>query len=100
MLRGATLGGLPTITYIPVASYAVWRIVRAMSQEEYIVHQQGVSLSCWRKIPYKRASGKAEGGNLTCRGITFLPPDAAAPLLYLEGNLAEFSRELFPWLVS
>ena len=45
-------------------------------------------------------SSKAEGRNLTFLGITFLPKDATVTLFHIEGNVAEFSRQLFPRLAS
>ena len=36
------------------------------------------------------------GRSLSCRGLTFLLPDAAAPLFHLEGSVGEFSKELSP----
>ena len=77
------------ITYIPVASFAARRGIIAMPLENKIVHLEGVSPSSWQTTPRERVSGKAEVRNLTCRGLTLLPPDAAAPLIYLEGNIAE-----------
>ena len=61
-----------------------------MPQEDHIVHLEGFfSSSCW-KTPCERESGKAKERDLTWRGITFLPMDAAASLVHLEGNMAEF----------
>ena len=71
-----------------------------MPREDHIVHMEEVSTSIWQTKPYKRASGKAEGRKLTCRGLTFFPLDATVPLLHLVGNLAEFSRQLFPRIAS
>ena len=71
--------GLPTTTEIPVPSFAVRRGVSAMLWEYHIVHLEGVSPSSWKTTPCEWASSKAEGRNLTCRGITFLPPDVVAP---------------------
>ena len=50
--------------------------------------------------PYNRVRGKAEGWNLVFQGVTFLPLDAAAPLIHLERNIAELSHKLFPRLTS
>ena len=38
-------------------------------------------------MPYKRASGKAEGRNLTYRGLTFISPDTVVPLINAKGNI-------------
>ena len=54
---------------------------------------------------------RASGGSLSLnlaedsvqegrRGITFIPPDAATSLVHLEGNVVEFSIELFPLMAS
>ena len=92
--------GLPAITEIPVASFAAWYIISALSQEYHIVHLEGFSPSRWRSNTWERESINAEGWKLTCQGITFLPTDVAVTLLNLEGNVAEFSRQLFPRLAS
>ena len=48
----------------------------------------------------KRKSGKGEGHNLTYWGLTFLPLDAAAPLINMEENIKEFSWRLSTLLTS
>ena len=57
--------GLPAITDIPVAPFAVRCIVNAVPWGYHIVHVEGVSTPSWRSTPCERASGKAEGQNLT-----------------------------------
>ena len=88
--------GIPAITEIPVASFAVQCIVSAVPWDYQIVHVEGVSTLSWRSTPCERASGKSEGRNLAYRGLTFLRLDVAAPLVNVEGNIAEVSRLLFP----
>ena len=95
-----TSEGPPVITEIYVASFTERHVFSAVSWEYHIVHLDRVLPSIWKTNPCERASGKAEGQNLTCRGLTFIPPDAAALLLCMEGNVAEFSRQLFPRLAS
>ena len=51
-------------------------------------------------MPCERVSHKEDGQSLSCWGLTFLPPDAAAPLFHLEGSVGEFSKELFPLLAG
>ena len=91
--------GLPAITDIPVASFGELRVVSAVSRDDHRVHLEGFLPSVCQKIPCKRAIRKEEGQSLTCRGVTFFPPDAAAPLFYLEGSIGDFSKQLFPLLV-
>ena len=43
--------GLPMITEIPVASFAVRRFIGAVIQEDHIVLVEGVSPSIWHTIP-------------------------------------------------
>ena len=66
--------GLSSISDILVYSFAVRRVGRAVLREDHIVHVEGVSPSHWRTRPCNRASGKAEGRDLACWGLTFLPP--------------------------
>ena len=75
--------GIPAITEIPVVSFAARRGVSTVPREDHNVHLEGVSPSSWRTTPCKRANYKSEGRNLACWGLTFLPPDVAAPLLQL-----------------
>ena len=81
---------LLAITEISVASFAAWCVVSTVSQEEHIVHMEGVSPSSVHTKLCKKESDNAEGRNLTCQGLTFLPPDVAAPLLHMEGNVECF----------
>ena len=59
------LEGVPTITEVPVDSFAARRVVSAMLREDHIVHLEGFLPSSWRKNLCERASIKAEGRNLT-----------------------------------
>ena len=43
--------GLPMITEIPVASFAVRRFIGAVIREDHIVFVEGVSPSIWHTIP-------------------------------------------------
>ena len=40
------------------------------------------------------------GRSLSFRGLTFLPPDAAAPPFHLEGSICKFSKQLLPLLAG
>ena len=91
---------IPAITDIPVVYFSVWRVFIPVSRDHHIVHVEGTLPSIWRSTPCKRASGKAEGRNLTCRGLTFLPPYVAATLVNVEGKIAEVSRLLFSRVYS
>ena len=51
-------------------------------------------------MPCRRATRKEDGRSLSCRGLTFLPPDAAASLFNLEGSVGAFSKEIFPLLAD
>ena len=82
------LEGLPAITEISVDSFVARHVISAVLQEYHRVHLEVVPPSVWRMTPYKRASGKGEGRNLSCWGITFSPLDASVPLLLLEGSVA------------
>ena len=92
--------GLPAITEVPVASFAALRAVSAVSREDHQVHLEGVPPSGWHMMPCERVNHKEDGRSLSCWGLTFLPPDAAAPLFHLEGSVGEFSKELFPLLAG
>ena len=92
--------GLPAITNILVGSFAALRAVSAMSWDDHRVHLEGVFPSGWQRKLCKRASDKGEGQSLSCRGLTFLPPDAAVPLFHLEGSVGEISKLLFPFLAD
>ena len=91
---------LPAITEIPVASFTALRAVSAMYREDHRVHLEGVPPSVWQAMPCKRVNHKEDGRSLSCRGLTFLPPDAAAPLFHLEGSVGEFSKEPPPLLAG
>ena len=88
--RKLTLEGIPEITEILVNSFAAHRGVSAMLQEDHIVHLEGVSPSNWQTTPCERSSRKAKVRNLAFRGLNFLSPDAAALLIHLEENVADF----------
>ena len=92
--------GLPAIKEISVASFAALRAVSAVYREDHRVYLEGVPPSGWKTMPYERANHKEDGRTLSCRGLTFLPPDAAAPLFHLEGSVGEFSKQLFPLLAG
>ena len=92
--------GIPTITEIPVTSFAARRDVSDVPREDHIVYLEVVSTSRWWTMPCKKVSGKAYGKNLTYRGLTFLPPDAATSLIHIEGKVVDFSKEMFPRLAS
>ena len=88
--------GLPAITEIPVASFATLRAISAVSREDHRVHLEGVPSSGWQTMPCERANHKEDGHSLSCWGLTFLPPDAAAPLFHLEGSVGDFFERTFP----
>ena len=92
--------GLPAITEIPVSFFAALRASSAVSREDHRVYLEGVPPSGWQTMPCKRAIHKEDGRSLSCRGLTFLPPDAAVPLFHLEGSVSEFSKQLFPLLAG
>ena len=85
--------GLPKITKIPVAFFGVGRAVSATYWEDHQEYLEGSPPSGWQTLTYKRASVKGEGRNLSCRGITFLPPDAATPIFHMEGSVIKFSNK-------
>ena len=87
--------GLPEITDIPVASFAVRRVVIIVPREYHIFHVEVVLPSIWRATPCERESGDAERRNLASWGLTLLPPDAAAPLIHVTGKIAEMSKLVF-----
>ena len=64
------------------------------------MHLEGIPPSGWQTMPCERVNHKEDGRSLSCRGLTFLPPDAAATLFHLEGSVGEFSKELFPLLAG
>ena len=68
--------------------FLAWRDIIAVFLEDHFFHVEGVLPSSWQKMQYNRASGKAEGRNLTYRGLTFLSPDAAVPLINAKGDIA------------
>ena len=68
--------------------FAARRDISAVFLDDHIVHVEGFLPSSWQKIPYGRATGKAEGQNLTYQGLTFISPDAAVPLINAKGNIA------------
>ena len=80
-----------------MTSFAALRAVSAVSREDHRVHLEGVPPSGWQTMPCERANHKEDGQILCCRGLTFLSPDAAAPLFHLEGSVGEFSKELSPF---
>ena len=71
-----------------------------MSWEDHRVYLEGVPPYGLQTTPYERASSKEEVQSLPCRRLTFLPPDAAAPLFHLEWSVGEFSNQLFPLLAG
>ena len=89
---------LPAIAEIPVASFGALFSVNAVSRDNHRVHLEEVFPSGWQTIPCKREISKEEVLSLSCQGLTFLPPDAAAPIFHLEGSVSAFSKELFPLL--
>ena len=91
---------LPAITEILVASFAALRAVSAVSREDHRVHLEGPPPSGWQAMSCERANHKEDGQSLSCRGLTFLPFDAATPLFHLEGSVGEFSKKLFPLLAG
>ena len=84
--------GLPTNTKIPVASFGALRAVKNMSWDDYRVHLEGSPPSSCQTMPYEREISKEEGQSLSCRRLTFLPPDAATPLFHLEVSIGAFSK--------
>ena len=98
--RELPLEGLSSISDILVYSFAVRRVGRAVLREDHIVHVEVVSPSHWRTRPCNRASGKAEGRDLACWGLTFLPPDTAARLFDYSTNIVEDSQLLSPLLTG
>ena len=80
--------GIPAITDIPVASFATWRDISTVFLDDHIFYVEGVLPSSWQKMPYERASDKAEGRNLTYWGLTFLSPDEVVLLINAKGNMA------------
>ena len=65
-----------------------------------MVHVEGIPPSDLLTLPCKMVGRKEGDRDLACRGLTFLPPDAAARLLGTPRNIAEASRILFPPMSS
>ena len=83
-----------------MAYFVALRAVSAVSWEDHQVHLEGAPPSVWQTMPCKRVSHKEDGRSLSCWGLTFPSPDAAAPFFHLEGSVGKFSKELFPLLVG
>ena len=94
------LEGISAITEISVDSFVARHVISAVLQEYHRVHLEVVPPSVWRMTPYKRASGKGEGRNLSRQGLTFLPPDAFVPLICLKWSMVDFSHKFFPRLAG
>ena len=65
------LEGLPANTEITMASFAARRVISAVLLEYHILHVEGVSVSIWWMTPCERASGEAEGRNLSFQGVNY-----------------------------
>ena len=81
--------GIPSITLIPVISFAVLRVIGTVPREEHIFHVEVLLLSYWQTRPCERASGKAEEQDLACRGLTFLPLDMDDCLFDASASIEE-----------
>ena len=94
-LRESPPEGIPSINEIPVTSFGALRAISAVSREDHRVHLEGVPPSGWLTTSCERGSRKEEGRSLSFRGLSFLPPDAAAPFFHLEGSVGDFSKQIF-----
>ena len=70
-----------------MAFFAARRDISGMFLDDHIVHVEGFLPSSWQTMQCGREIGKAEGHNLTYRGIAFISPDAAVPLINTKGNI-------------
>ena len=92
--------GLPPIANIPVDSLLVQCAFSAVPREDHVVHIEEIPPLEWQTMPCEMAGSKEYGQDLSCRGLTFLPLDAATCLLGAPRNMAEASQILSPLLVS
>ena len=93
-------GGLPPVTELLVASFAVWHAICAVPREGHFVHVVGISPSRCQTTPCERLGKHTDTKYLVCQGLTFFPPDDASHLLVLGSNISEASCLLFPLISS
>ena len=70
-----------------------------MSRDDHQVHLEEYPPSGWHTMTCERESGKGEQEILSCWVLTFLPPDAAAPLFNMKGSVGVFYKELLLVLI-
>ena len=74
---------------LPMDDFAVRRSVYAVLRADHVSHLEGVTPYVWKSMPCNRSVKLSYGKrDLSCRGMTFVPPDGDSVFLDSTPNIA------------